>query len=309
MSFELNGAGSLGRKLITTDVLNLNSIENNALPAINWISAQGLSNYYSLNFVSRWRGRDGFLQAAWTWSHAIDEQSDPLAGDFFNLLFVNPGGSATPLAQAGFSSPGNSRHDRGSADFDQRHALVVYGSLNPVAPVTKWPGRLLNGWTLSAIAAVRSGFPYSIYTVAADPNSLSARAHTANPATALLAAPQPFPGGEKLFQASAFCSDDTCVYPETGRNAFAGPGLVNVDLSAARHFALKRLGESAGITLRADFFNALNHANLNPPGNVPGTDSFGVALFGTPPANSGFPPLVPLSGTARRIQLVLRVSF
>jgi hypothetical protein len=49
--------------------------------------------------------------------------------------------------------------------------------------------------------------------------------------------------------------------------------------------------------------------NLNPPGNTPGNSNYGVALFGTPAANSGFPALVPLTETARRIQLVVRVTF
>jgi hypothetical protein len=308
LSFELNGAGSLGRRLITTDVLNVNSQQNSNLPPINWISAQGLSDYYSLNFVSRWRGHQGFLQAAWTWSHAIDEQSDPIAGDFFNLLFVNPGPSSSPLTEAGFSNSGDSRGDRGNADFDQRQALVIYGSLSPVAPVGKSLGHLLNGWTFSTVAAVRSGFPYSIYTAVTNPDSISARARALSPSP-LLATPQPVRGGEQLFVASAFCPDDTCSSPETGRNAFAGPGVINLDLSAARRFAVKWLGESGGVTLRADFFNALNHANLNPPGNVPGTSGYGIALFGTPPASSGFPALVPLSETARRIQLLIRVTF
>jgi hypothetical protein len=310
-SFELNGAGSLGRRLITADVLNVNSLENSNLPAINWISPQGLSDYYSMNFVSRWRGHHGFLQAAWTWSHAIDEQSDPIAGDFFNLLFVNPGGAPTSLTEAGFSSSGDSRGDRGNADFDQRQALVIYGSLSPVARVSRSLGHWVNGWTFSTVAAVRSGFPYSIYTFIPSDNGINvvnARARALSPSP-LLAAPLPVPGGEQLFVASAFCPDNTCPSPETGRNAFAGPGLVTLDLSAARNFPVKWLGESGGVTLRADFFNALNHANLNPPGNVPGTSSYGIALFGTPPATSGFPPLVPLSETSRRIQLLIRVTF
>jgi len=309
VSFELDGAGSLGRRLIATDVLNINSLENRSLPPIDWISAQGLSSYYSLSLVSRWRGRHGFLQAAWTRSHAIDEQSDPLAGDFFNLLFVNPGSAQTPLSQAGFSRSGDSRGDRGNADFDQRQSFVVYGSLSPVAALRGFMGRLAKGWTLSAVAAVRAGFPYTIYTTVTDPLSLSARARTANPAAALVAPPQAVAGGERAFSASAFCRDDTCPLPETSRNGFAGPGLVNLDLSAARGFVVKRLGEAGGVTVRADFFNALNHANLNPPGGVPGTGSYGIALFGTPAASSGFPALVPLGDTARRIQLLIRVTF
>ncbi len=304
-SFELNGAGSLGRRLVTTDVLNYNQLQNSTLPPINYISAQGLSDYYSLNFVTRWRGRHGFLQAAYTWSHAIDEQSDPIQGDFFNLLFVNLAGQPQVLPGAGFSTPGDSRGDRGNADFDQRHAFTIYGALSP-------GGRWIQGWTFSTVAAVRSGFPYSVYAVDNNPNLLNLRASAVNPGSPLLETPLPAPGGEQLFLPSAFCAnyqDPACTAAPTGRNAFAGPGLVSFDLSAARRFAVRKLGEGGGITLRADFFNVLNHANLNPPGNIPGNSNYGVALYGTPPASAGFPALVPLAETARRIQLVVRVTF
>ncbi len=310
LSFELNGAGSLGRRLITTDVLNYN--KSNVSPPINYISAQGLSDYYSLNLVTRWRGRHGFLQAAYTWSHAIDEQSDPIAGDYFNLLFVNLGATGPTPPEAGFSVPGDSRGDRGNADFDQRQAVVVYGSLSPVATVRPSVSRWVNGWTFSTVAAVRSGFPYSVYAVDDNPNAISQRASAVNPGSPLLATPLPVTGGEQLFLASAFCSVSAspgCTAAPTGRNAFEGPGLVSFDLSAARRFAVRRLGDAGGITMRADFFNVLNHANLNPPGTQPGYSNYGVALFGTPTASAGFPPLVPLSEAARRIQLLVRVTF
>lgn len=312
VSFELNGAGSLGRRLITTDVLNYNQLQNNKLPPINYISAQGLSDYYSMNFVTRWRARRGFLQAAYTWSHAIDEQSDPLQGDFFNLLFVNLAGQPPTLPGAGFSTPGDSRGDRGNADFDQRQAFVMYGVLSPVAPVSPSLSRWINGWTFSTVAAVRSGFPYTVYVVDNNPDALNLRASVAGTGSPLLANPVPVAGGEQVFLPSAFCANyqnPTCTSPPTGRNAFEGPGLVSFDLSAARQFAVRQLGEGGGITLRADFFNVLNHANLNPPGNIPGNTNYGIALFGTPPASAGFPALVPLAETARRIQLVVRVTF
>jgi hypothetical protein len=296
-SLELNGAGSLGRRLPTNDLLNWQGADNSALPPIAWLGSEGLSDYYSLNLTARWRGRHSFFQAAYTWSHALDNQSDPLSGDSFNLLFVNPGPAASTLTEPGFSQSGDSRADRGSADFDQRHTLVFYGS---------W---FVRGWTLSAIGALRSGFPYSIYTTVTNPQTIVARARTASASQALLASPVPVNGGERLFDASAFCPDESCPLPETSRNAFAGPGVINFDLALARSFPIARLGESGAITLRADFFNALNHANLNPPGTTPNTPGYGIALYGTPPASAGFPSLVPLGNTSRRIQLLVRVTF
>jgi hypothetical protein len=189
---------------------------------------------------------------------------------------------------------------------------VIYGSLSPVARVRPSLARVVNGWTFSTVAAVRSGFPYTVYTVNDSGTALNQRASVVGAGTPLFTHPVAVNGGQQLFLPSAFCSvsqDPGCTNSPTGRNAFDGPGLVNFDFSAARRFAVPRLGEGGGVTLRADFFNALNHANLNPPGNLPGTSSYGTALYGKPAANSGFPALVPLTETARRIQLLVRVTF
>lgn len=314
-SIELNGTGSLGRKLITTDIINRNELVNAALPAINYLSNQGLSDYYSLNLVTRWRGPHGFLQASYTWSHAIDLQSDPLAGDFFNLDFVNvgpaPGGSPTAPNGAAFSTPYNSRGDRASADFDQRQTLVLYSYWQVPRGGSSRFRRVVADLRFSQLAGIRSGFPYSIFTAISSStlDVINAYARPLDPEHALLAPPQPFTGGERIFNAAAFCLDDTCPNAPLGRNAFAGPGLINLDVSVSRVLHPRWLGEAGGLTFRADAFNFLNHASLNPPGNIPGTAGYGVALFGTPQQTAGFPSLVPLNQTARQIQLLVRISF
>ena len=303
-SFEVNGAASLGRKLIATDILNRNSDVNPNLPPIDYLSSQGLSDYYSLNLVTRWRHKNGFLQAAYTWSHAIDLQSDPIAGDFFNLLFVNIGPAPATGVKAAFSNPYDSRGDRGNADFDQRHDLVFYSFWRAPSNGSSFVRRMLRDFTFSQIAAIRSGFPYSIYTVASTLDEINPRAHVIG-----LSAPVPALGGKQLFDASDFCPTAACAYGESGRNAFAGPGLFNLDLAVSRAFRAAFLGEGGVVTLRADFFNALNHANLNPPDNQPNTPGFGISLYGQPAASAGFPALIPLAETSRQVQLHVRISF
>jgi hypothetical protein len=312
-SIEADGTGSLGRRLITNDVLNWNSLLNPSLPAITYLSNQGLSDYYGLNLVSRWRSRYGFLQAAYTWSHAIDLQSDPLAGPiyYFNLDFVNTGPVAVNQQTASaFPISNDSRGDRGNADFDQRHTFVFFAWWQVPQHRDSIIGKALSGLRFSQLAAFRSGFPYSIFTPIATstPELVKAYARplSGNP---LLANPIAVPGGEQIFQPAAFCADDSCGATPSGRNAFSGPGLLSLDVSLSRSFALRWIGESGSLVVRADAFNFLNHANLNPPGNVPGSSNFGIALFGTPPQASGFPSIVPLAETARVIQLTIRVNF
>ena len=95
----------------------------------------------------------------------------------------------------------------------------------------------------------------------------------------------------------------------TGRNAFPGPGLYNLDISLSRSFPLHWLGESGRLTFRADAFNVLNHSNLNSPRPLIGQDDFGVALYGRQGRQSGFPAVSPLNETARQVQLILRLEF
>lgn len=56
-------------------------------------------------------------------------------------------------------------------------------------------------------------------------------------------------------------------FPGVGRNSFRGPRYRNVDISLAKRFSLASLfgmNESAGLDLRANFFNIFNIQNLKP---------------------------------------------
>lgn len=75
---------------------------------------------------------------------------------------------------------------------------------------------------------------------------------------------------------------------------------------------LGALGESGRVTIRADAYNAFNHANLNNPSPLRatiGADDFAVAQFGRIEGTSQLFAASPLGESARRIQLMLRISF
>ena len=135
-TLEVNTLGSLGRKLITTDLVNRQfSVRdtpdgryNSELPDLAYRANQGSSNYHALAASSRYRSGRGALQVTYTWSHAIDNQSDPLVGDFFDLSFTAVGATGTTDDDAAFARQFDSRADRGSADFDQRHNLVFFSN-------------------------------------------------------------------------------------------------------------------------------------------------------------------------------------
>jgi hypothetical protein len=320
-TLDINALGTYGRKLITTDVINRDFTTasgdriNPALPNINYRANEGFSDYNALTAVARYRWSRGFLQGSYTWSHYIDNQSDPLVGDFFDLSFIAISSGSGSGQRAAFTQQFNPNVDRASSDFDQRHNLVVFAYWDlPSAFEGSKAGILFRNWSLAGLAAFRSGFPYTVIdnaspVVAGSGVLLNPRPDLIDPKHAVLTGPVPVPGGEQLLNPDAFAGVSDRL-GTLGRNSLTGPGLYNIDLSLGRSFGIARLGESGRLTLRADAFNFLNHANLNNPDPLLGdTSTFGTALFGRQGRQSGFPAVSPLNETSRQIQLLLRIEF
>ena len=317
---EVNGTSALARRLVTTDIVNRAftvpgagfagaTRPNESLPVdVSWRSGQGLSDYYALSSLVRYRVSTLLFQAAYTWSHSIDNQSDPLVGDFFDLNFSNISATGQTGPRAAFTQQYNSRADRASSQFDQRHSLFLLGIWRPAS---RW--RAARGWQVSGLAALRTGTPYSVFSTSPFvPDSggeiLNQRANLLG-AGAVYSNPLPTAGGLVLLNAAAFGTPDPNQTGTTGRNAFRGPGLYDLDASLARSFGIPKLREGTLLTVRADFFNILNHANLGNPDNTLEDPGFGIATYGRQGAASGFPAVTPLNETARQVQILLRVEF
>ena len=175
-------------------------------------------------------------------------------------------------------------------------------------------GLMFRDWTLGGLTAIRSGFPYS--PVAATPfngsgqDYMNNRPNLANPTEALINTP--LPGGVQILNPAAFTPPAAGQLGNLGRNAFRGPGLYNADVSLSRRFRLAKLGESGRLTVRADAFNVLNHANLNNPVTTLGSQvpyAFGSALYGRQGFDPGFPTSTPLNEAPRQLQIMMRLEF
>jgi hypothetical protein len=249
------------------------------------------------------------LYVAYTWSHSIDNQSDPLAGDFFDLNFASLVPSAYAPSVGTFSRQFDSRSDKGSSDFDQRQNLVFYSIW--ALPSVHGAMGLLRDWKISQMAAFRSGFPFTVYAPSTEPLAGGTIFNTRADLTGELPAGvrKPVSGGFQVLDPRQFTPPAPGQLGSSGRNAFAGPGFFNVDVSLSRSFPVRVLSESGRLTLRADAFNVLNHANLGQPDSQMTSPTFGDAFYGRVGQNSGFPSLVPFRETARQIQLLFRLEF
>ena len=324
LTLEVNGLGSYGRSLVTNDIINREfSVAgspgryNDNLPDIAYRANQGFSDYNALTAVVRYRNSRGMIQGSYTWSHSIDNQSDPLTGDFFNLTFTSIQTGATAGQLATFSQQFNPNADRGNSDFDQRQNLVLFSYWNLPSPFAESKaGALLRNWTVAEIAAFRSGLPYTVYgtssVIPGEGEILNNRANIVDASQTVFTNPPAVAGGVQLLNPAAFSEPAASTLGNSGRNAFVGPGFYSLDVSLARTFALPWLGESGRFRIRADAYNILNHANLGNPNSLltdPLTPAFGIATYGRQGYPSGFPAVAPLNETPREIQLSLHVEF
>jgi hypothetical protein len=310
-TIEADVLGSSGHKLITTDLLNRGLNPN--LGLISYRANQGSSNYTALMTVARYRSRRAQLQAAYTWSHTIDNQSEVLRSDYFNVNPVRLTVAETRIDVSAFSRQFDSSGDRGNSDFDQRHNLVFFSIWDlPQVSGPRWLRAVTGGWTASQIAAFRSGVPYTVFAYGspADP-IINNRANLIDMSAAESVEALPVPtGGVRLLSSAGFTRPAAGTLGNTGRNAFRGPGFYNIDASLSRSFTLPWRSEGVRLTFRADVFNILNHTNLGLPESQLGHPLFGIATYGRRPLNELQLPFVSAAGdSARQIQLLLRVTF
>lgn len=303
---EVGHAGSVGRKLISRDVINrsVTGVLRPLNPRITddtFLSNAGNSNYLGLEVGLKRRFSRGLqYQVSYTYSHAIDNQSD-----IFEGVRIGPGREDLTLAT--FTRQFDARVDRGNANFDQRQNLVFNAIWDLPAPSfqARWPGWLLGRWTAGVIGAYRSGFPVTVI----GSTRTSAAPGFRNNRVDFLGSPdasrQAVPGGVQWLDRAAF-RPAVDHLGNLGRGALGGPGFWNYDFAFMRNIGPKESGVRA--QFRAEFYNLFNHANLSAPITDYQQPDFGRAYYGRNRTFSRFGDL-PLGNPARRIQFALRLQF
>lgn len=146
----------------------------------------------------------------------------------------------------------NIRDDRGLSDNDQRHRLVLSGTLEA-------PQQLKSKGTAGGFARLLNGFQFGyIFTYA-----------SRLPFNVLL-------GSDRNFDSN---NNDRPI--GVGRNTRHGFDYASLDLRLARRF---RLNERVDLQLLAEGFNVLNRANFGVPNNTFGAGVNPLPAFGQPTA-------------------------
>jgi hypothetical protein len=222
--------------------------------------------------------------AQFTWSKCMDTSSAPY--------------SEQPY-------PFNTDLDYGRCDYNVGNAFKIFGVWQPVFFRNgNWAEKLADGWTLSGIFNVHTGFPWTpmvnvnggnTYCTQCGYGSLYPTAYlggaggsTSNSAFETVAGSN-FPnGGTTYFSPTQYpASLGTTLPPAPGvrRNSYTLPGYKSVDMTLAKGFGLPKarvLGENARIELRVDAYNLFNNLNLNPNqiSNNIGNSNFGTITGG-----------------------------
>lgn len=230
-----------------------------------------------------------FLTFAYTWSHEMD-----------NVSGFRQRNSSVPYYD----------HDlfMADGDTDVRNTIVASGGWD--LPFDKLPGPkvLTSGWSLYPILTWRTGFPLDVfsdlYTTDSDPgpsgagDAGSVRADLVGSSVTTLNAhsyqtfTNPTIGqasaGNYYFNPANFSTDRAntldniaandasqlpyYTYGSLPRNAFRGPGAVNLDIALAKKF---QIHESATLEIRLDAFNVFNNVNFSNPDTSISDSTFG----------------------------------
>jgi len=226
----------------------------------SWVS-QGISNYHALELDLHRSFANGFqFRGNYTWSKNLDN------GSAWNTSVS----ANTPAYTMYPAEPG---YDYGPSASDIRHLVAINGTYDlPFganhrigANLTPVINRAVSGWTLSAIAAIQSGFPFSPQ-LGYNPTGSGDTRNPVRPNINPDFHGKLYPGTPtQFFDASAFSAPAYGTFGNLGRDTLVGPGLANLDLSLHKS---TRLGERLNAQFRAEFFNVLNHTNFATPNPV-----------------------------------------
>jgi outer membrane receptor protein involved in Fe transport len=252
------------------------------------ITPTAWSYYHGLQVEWNKRPSRGlFVQASYTWSKALDTNSEATfvgAGDSNNL------GPDTRAARAPsrFHSP-------------HRFTLFTSYSVPWFAKNNDWRGQLLGGWKVSMVSKLAHGTPFTVSSTSfgdfnfdgfgetrpavVDPSVLGRTIN--DPLTSRTQLPR------EAFRPPVLADYSCCVL---GRNTFYLDGVNNFDFGLFKIFRMP-FAEKHKVTFRADMFNAFNHVQFGFP-----TVDLSVATFGQ------------IVGTAvqyapRNVQFSLRYEF
>jgi hypothetical protein len=204
----------------------------------------------------------------------------------------------------------NMSADRGRADTDMRHQLVVAMIWQPdyYTGGNRILRQVTNGWSISPILKVHSGFPFTVMNGAdanLDGNGTDRARLVGDPMSGNCLNPDgtpgpPVGGAGCWFNNTAFVrntpTNGAPIDGNSPRNFLNQPAYRDVDLAIFRTF---KVGERFNVQFRGEAINVFNIVNLNTPSATAPANPLLPGTFG----------IITSAQTMRQMQLGLRVAF
>lgn len=260
----------------------------------SWVS-HGVGAYHALEVDVRRSFANGLqFRGNYTYSKNLDD------GSAWNT-------SVSGNTPAFVEFPLQPKLDWGPAATDVRHAAALNGSYElPFGTNRRFLSQAprpvefaATGWTASAILTVQSGFPFSPqlgYNPTGNGDTRNPVRPNWNPAFHGQLYPRT---ASQYFNPLAFLQPAIGTYGDVSRDSLTGPGLSELDFSAAKS---SNLTEHLRLQFRAEFFNIVNRTNFLTPNEVVYTS-----------ATSGASPTAGLvtatSTTSRQVQFGAKLLF
>jgi hypothetical protein len=274
----------------------------NLANSTSWVSG-GVSSYHALEVDVRRQYANGLqLRGVYTWSKNLDD------GSAWNT-------SVSSNTPAFVSFPGNPKVDYGLAATNVAHAAAINGTWDLplgaghaiLANAGPLENRIIAGWSVSGIASLQTGFPFSPqlgYNPTGNGDSRNPARPQLNPNFHGKLYPKT---ATQWFDPTAFIAPYPGTFGNTRRDSLQGPGLEDLDFSLVKNTAIH---ERVRTQFRVEYFNILNHTNFTTPNPV---------VFSTGPTPSKPSSAAALSPTAgvmtatatasRQLQFALKVQF
>jgi hypothetical protein len=272
--------------------------------------AGGSGNYNALVVDLRHDFSHHFqFRANYTWSKNLDD------GSAWNT-------SVSSNTPAFVEVPSLPHLDYGPAATDLRHVAAINGTYALplgrgealLGNVNAGLSRLVSGWSVSTIASLLTGFPFSPqlgYNPTGSGDSRNPVRPNRNPNFngSLYTGGSTAQRATQFFNPAAFSAPAYGTVGNVGRDSLTGPGFADWDLSLLKSTDLT---ERAHLQLRSEFFNIVNHTNLQLPNEVVFATgpTQGTVANQTAAATLGSPGVISATAnTSRQIQLAAKIVF
>jgi hypothetical protein len=227
------------------------------LAQISDIRWDGWAAYHAFTLAAKRRFARGLMfDANWTWSHSLDDASDP--GTTLNE--VNLPQDVRNLAM-----------EKASSSFDHRHRVALSFIYEFPRPKTGqgWIRAMFSDWQTGGSFTAQSGPPFTVNIASDQANIGSGPAQRPNVSGDPNHGPKT---PQQWFDTSVFSLPALYTFGTASRNGVIGPGMQEIDLSVLRSIPVR---DKLRLQFRAEAYNLGNHPNFNIPNRIAFTANFG----------------------------------